>query len=137
MSDTLVMVNPAGAGGRTGRDWPRVKRCLVDAGVDFEARITSSAGDAVMLTREALREGVRRVVAVGGDGTLNEVVNGYFDPDSLGQINPAASIGLLPSGTGGDFRKTAGIPHSLAAACSPTAREAAQEAVGRHRPSTG
>jgi len=122
MSDTLVIVNPASAGGRTGRDWPRVKRCLVDAGVDFEARITSSAGDAVMLTREALREGVRRVVAVGGDGTLNEVVNGYFDPDNLGQINPAASIGLLPSGTGGDFRKTAGIPHSHAAACALLAR---------------
>jgi YegS/Rv2252/BmrU family lipid kinase len=120
--DTLVIVNPASAGGRTGREWPRVHRCLVDAGVDFEPRITSAPGDATLLTREALRDGFARVVAVGGDGTLNELVNGYFDPDSLQPINAEAALGIIPSGTGGDFRKTAGIPMSHAAACALLAR---------------
>jgi YegS/Rv2252/BmrU family lipid kinase len=122
VSDTLVIVNPASAGGRTGRDWPRVQRCLVDAGVDFEPRITSAAGDATRLSREALREGYARVVAVGGDGTLNEVVNGFFDPESRERINPQAVLGMIPSGTGGDFRKTAGIPLAHAAACALLAR---------------
>jgi diacylglycerol kinase (ATP) len=120
--DTLVIVNPASAGGRTGRDWPRVQRCLVDAGVDFEARITNAAGDATRLAREALREGFARVVAVGGDGTLNEVLNGFFDPETRQAVNPDAVLGMLPSGTGGDFRKTVGIPHSHAAACALLAR---------------
>lgn len=122
MSDTLVIVNPASAGGRTARQWPLLQRCLLDAGVDFEARITSAQGDAITVTREALREGFARVVAVGGDGTLNEVVNGWFDPDTREAINPEACLGLLPSGTGGDFRKTAGIPMNHAAAAALLAR---------------
>jgi YegS/Rv2252/BmrU family lipid kinase len=122
VTDTLVVVNPASAGGRTARQWPLVQRCLGAAGVDFVARITAAPADAVMLTREALREGFARVVAVGGDGTLNEVVNGYFDPETREPINPQACVGLLPSGTGGDFRKTAGIPMSHAAACALLAR---------------
>jgi len=122
VSDTLVIVNPASAGGRTGRDWPRVQRCLRDAGVEFEAGMTSTAGDATRLAREALRDGFARVVAVGGDGTLNEVVNGFFDPETRAPINPEAALGMLPSGTGGDFRKTAGIPLAHAAACALLAR---------------
>jgi diacylglycerol kinase (ATP) len=120
--DTLVIVNPASAGGRTARQWPLLQRCLVDAGVDFEARITAQPADAIALTREALREGVNRVVAVGGDGTLNELVNGWFDPQTQQPINPDAALGLLPSGTGGDFRKTAGIPLNHAAAAALLAR---------------
>jgi diacylglycerol kinase (ATP) len=122
VNDTLVVVNPASAGGRTAKEWPLLQRCLVDAGVDFEARITARPHDAIALTREALREGFTRVVAVGGDGTLNEIVNGWFDPDTLRPINPDACLGLLPSGTGGDFRKTAGIPKHHAAACALLAR---------------
>jgi YegS/Rv2252/BmrU family lipid kinase len=120
--DTLVIVNPASAGGRTAKQWPLLQRCLVDAGVEFEARITSAPHDAITLTREALREGFQRVVGVGGDGTLNEIVNGWFDPDTREPINPDAALGLLPSGTGGDFRKTAGIPMHHAAACALLAR---------------
>ena len=122
MRDTLVVVNPASAGGRTARDWPRVQRCLVDAGVEFEPRMTSATGDATRLAREALREGFTRVVAVGGDGTLNEVLNGFFDPQSREPVNPEAVLGMLPSGTGGDFRRSAGIPLAHAAACALLAR---------------
>ena len=131
-ADTLVVVNPASAAGRTGREWPKVPRCLVDAGVEFEPRITSAAGDATRLTREALRDGFSRIVAVGGDGTLNEVVNGFFDPDTLQPVNSDAVLGMLPSGTGGDFRRTAGIPVHHAAACALLARgDARRIDVGR------
>jgi YegS/Rv2252/BmrU family lipid kinase len=84
--------------------------------------MTSASGDATRIAREGLREGFARVVAVGGDGTLNEVVNGFFDPESRDAVNPQAVLGMLPSGTGGDFRKTAGIPLHHAAACALLAR---------------
>jgi YegS/Rv2252/BmrU family lipid kinase len=79
----------------------------VAAGVDFEEQITSYAGEATEITRTALRSGVARIIAVGGDGTLGEIVNGYLD--DLGKaINDSASIGLLPSGTGSDFCRSVG-----------------------------
>lgn len=70
--------------------------------------MTSAPGEATEVTRNALATGTHRIVAVGGDGTLNEVVNGYLDPGGQ-PINPDASIGILPSGTGSDFRKSLGI----------------------------
>lgn len=70
--------------------------------------MTTRAGEATEVAREALNIGVTRIVAVGGDGTLSEVVNGYFD-DCSRVINDAASIGLLPSGTGSDFRRSLGL----------------------------
>ncbi len=70
--------------------------------------MTTRAGEATEVAREALNVGVTRIVAVGGDGTLSEVVNGYFD--SCGRIiNSSAAIGLLPSGTGSDFRRSLGL----------------------------
>src|SRR5690606_8010225 len=60
------------------------------------------------LTGEALRSGADLVLAVGGDGTINEVVNGFFENDR--PVNPDARLALFTSGTGGDFRKTFGLP---------------------------
>src|ERR1700694_4276397 len=100
---TLVVVNPASAGGRTLRRWPGILAALREAGVDLTAHITVEAGVAIAPTREELRSGVRRVVAVGGDGTLNEVVNGCFD-DSGAPIAEGVVVGLIPSGSGADFR---------------------------------
>jgi YegS/Rv2252/BmrU family lipid kinase len=111
---TLAVVNPASAGGRTARRWPELRRALAGAGVAVEERLTAEPLEAVELTRAALRSGCERVVAVGGDGTLNEVLNGFFD--ARGAVAPGAVLGLLPSGTGGDFRRTVGIPTLAAAA---------------------
>ncbi|RME52357.1 MAG: diacylglycerol kinase family lipid kinase, partial [Deltaproteobacteria bacterium] len=71
-------------------------------------------GDATHLTRQALHQGSSVIVAVGGDGTINEVVNGFFEGAS--RISPSARLGILPTGTGSDFIKTAGIPSDLEAA---------------------
>ncbi|HEY4025729.1 MAG TPA: diacylglycerol kinase family protein [Candidatus Dormibacteraeota bacterium] len=108
MKDTLIVVNPASAGGRTGRGWPGVAARLRASGLDFDVAPTSRAGEAVELSRRAVREGRALVVAVGGDGTINEVANGFFEDGE-----PAAAgtrLGVLPMGTGGDLRRTLGFP---------------------------
>ena len=106
---TLVIVNPASAGGRTGKRWPGLRDALSRAGIPFDVHLTVAPDDATTATRAALSDGYERVVAAGGDGTLNEVVNGFFD-DSGTAVNSEAVLGLLPSGTGGDFRRTMGLP---------------------------
>ena len=63
------------------------------------------------LTTRALKEGIEQIVAVGGDGTINEVVNGFFENGRA--INPKAVLAVVASGTGGDFRKTLGLPDDI------------------------
>ena len=75
--------------------------------IDFDEHLTARADEATEIARNALENGVTRIIAVGGDGTLSEVVNGYFD-DRGQAININAAIGLLPSGTGSDFRRSLG-----------------------------
>jgi diacylglycerol kinase (ATP) len=104
----LFIVNPTSARGTTRRMWAEARRELLQLGIAFTEHVTSRPGEAVTVTRQALRQGVSRVVAVGGDGTLNEVVNGYLDADGQA-VNPSASLGLLPSGTGSDFRRSLGL----------------------------
>jgi diacylglycerol kinase (ATP) len=106
---TLIVVNPASAGGRTATRWPQLQQALDDMHVGYDVHLTVARGDATSATRRALETGYERVIAMGGDGTLNEVVNGFFGTDGT-RLNPDAVVGLLPSGTGCDFRRTAGIP---------------------------
>ncbi len=101
---TLLIVNPASADGETGRRWGYLGGVLARHLSHFEVSFTKASGEATLLARHALKTGVSCVVAVGGDGTLNEVVNGFFEGGK--RIRPDASIGLLPRGTGGDFRRT-------------------------------
>jgi YegS/Rv2252/BmrU family lipid kinase len=107
---TVVVVNPTSQGGATGKRWPELATRLRKQ-FAFEEAITQSAGDATRLTREALEGGAERVVALGGDGTINEVVNGFFADGA--PIATAAALGLIPFGTGGDFRRTMQIPLEL------------------------
>ena len=108
----VVIVNPQSGGGRTRRAWPRLEAAIRDALGDFRPVFTERSGHAIELTRAALREGADLVIAMGGDGTINEVVNGFFDEQGA-PIRPSAAFGLLPAGTGGDFVKTAGTPATL------------------------
>lgn len=101
---TLAVINPKSAGGKTGRDTDTIARKLADVTGPLTVALTSAPMDAVRITSHALRDGYGRVVAVGGDGTINEVVNGFFSNGIA--INPEAEFALLNLGTGGDFRKT-------------------------------
>jgi diacylglycerol kinase (ATP) len=100
----FAVVNPRSAGGRTRRDWPLIEAALRSAYPELEIAMTHRRGDATELVREALREGHSEIIAIGGDGTINEAVNGFFDDD--GAIAPDAVFGFVTSGTGGDFRKS-------------------------------
>ncbi len=111
---TILIVNPKSQGGRLGKRWTDVADTIGRA-FPFETAITEGPGDATRLAREALRGGAERVVAIGGDGTINEVVNGFFD-DAGAPVAPDASFGVIPFGTGGDFRRTLELPTELAAA---------------------
>ena len=108
-SQTFVVVNPASAGGRTMRRWPGSAGLLRALGVDFEVHFTREPGDATVAVRAALERGMKRIVSVGGDGTLNEVVNGFFGEHGE-RLGEGAVLGVIPSGSGGDFRRTAHIP---------------------------
>lgn len=127
---TVVIVNPKSQGGRLGKRWVELADTLQRA-FPFDEALTQAPGDATRLTREALRAGAERIVAIGGDGTVNEVVNGFFD-DAGAPIAPAASFALIPYGTGGDFRRTFELPTDLAeAAAVVAANRRRQIDVGR------
>jgi YegS/Rv2252/BmrU family lipid kinase len=104
---TVVVVNPNSQGGRLGKRWTELADTLGRA-FPFDDVHTKGPGDATSLTRDALRGGAERIVAIGGDGTINEVINGFFVDGAA--IAPQASFALVPFGTGGDFRRTMEIP---------------------------
>jgi diacylglycerol kinase (ATP) len=132
MMNTVVVVNPGSAGGRTGRRWPQIAAELRRAGVEFEVRETTARGEATTIARAALAEGVGRIVACGGDGTLSEVVNAFVDAGSTSAPFPDAVLGFVPSGTSADFCRTVAIPDDPVGAAAVLARgETRRIDVGR------
>jgi YegS/Rv2252/BmrU family lipid kinase len=115
---TLVVVNPASQGGAARRRFeallPRIREALGDCDVEW----TRGPRDAERIAREGVRAGVERVVVAGGDGTLSEVVTGILAAD-LGRY---AEIALLPLGTGGDLRRTLGVPSDMRGALEALSR---------------
>ena len=111
---TFVVVNPAAAGGRAGKHWPRISRELKSAIGDFDSALTKRPGEASALVRNAIANGAKTVIAVGGDGTINEAVNGLSNTDALppGDV----SFGFVMYGTGGDFRRSLDFPKGVSAA---------------------
>jgi diacylglycerol kinase (ATP) len=105
---TVFLVNPHAGNGSTGKEWPRISKMAGDLLGPFETCLTEGPGDATRMTREQLLQGADRIVCVGGDGTLNEVVNGFFGES--GPIRKDAVLGFLPNGTGCDFCRTMPIP---------------------------
>lgn len=101
---TFFVVNPHSANGATGRRWGELAATIARTLSDFGVEFTKGPMDAMHLARSAIRNGYECIVAVGGDGTINEVTNGFFEHGQA--LNPNAALGVLPRGTGGDFRKT-------------------------------
>lgn len=135
-SETVLVVNPSSSSGVTGKDWDslfvEIKEVLGD---NVEVAFTKKAGEGTVLTRDFLRKGFTKIAAIGGDGTLNEVANGFFQ-ESVGidgsksnskvrrgskfplssplkPINPDAEMGVIAGGTRNVLAKSLGLPEEI------------------------
>lgn len=104
----LIIVNNAAA--QAKRAWPIVEAALKRAEIKYDVYLTTAPGDATTRTRDAVRRGTTTVAVVGGDGTLSEAAEGFFELHDDVQllpsaINPDASLAILPAGTGDDFAR--------------------------------
>jgi diacylglycerol kinase (ATP) len=112
----LVIVNPASAGGATSDAWPGMASDLRTHFGPFNCAFTEQRGDGRRLAAREAGKGRRLIIACGGDGTVSEVANGILESGC------DVELGLLPSGTGGDFRRTLGLSMHAATAASSLRR---------------
>lgn len=109
---TYAVVNPQSANGATGKTWPKISWQIEKAIGKFEFAFTQHPRHAAELTTKAIENGAEMVVSIGGDGTHNEVVNGFFREDGSA-VNPNAVMGIISRGTGGDLIKSLEIPKDI------------------------
>ena len=105
--NVALIVNPTAGSGAGGRIGPLVVHALEAQGTRAALYETREPGDAARLAARCRDEGVDSIGVVGGDGTLNEVVQAYVD--AQGRPRPGPTLALVPAGTGSDFQKTLGI----------------------------
>jgi len=113
LSRVKVIVNPAAGAGRTARKWPHILELIKNAGLRFEHVLTEAPGHAVELACDAVNKGFEHVISVGGDGTINEVVNGLYNGGDISEIK----LGIVSTGTGSDFIRTIGLPRNYVEMC--------------------
>jgi diacylglycerol kinase (ATP) len=142
-TDTVLIVNPKSSSGSTGKEWEnlfiKIKKTF---GGNPKVAFTKKPGDGSTLTKKFLKKGFKKIVAIGGDGTINEVANGFFEveekPVNIGNqnnnnrnnnahsaigstvvkaVNSEAIMALLPSGTRNVLVKSLGIPDGIEECC--------------------
>lgn len=119
MRPIKVILNPAAGRGYGARAEPEVRQCLEAEGVDFDLVRTKGPWHAAQLAEQAAREGFETVVAAGGDGTANEIINGLL---AVSQNGTGPKLGVIPAGSGSDFASGIGLPADLREACRRIAR---------------
>ena len=104
----MIIVNPNAGVQKGTKEWPKIHRIIEKEGVDHDFLLTEHKDHAIHLTRKSIEKGYRKIVVVGGDGTLNEVLNGIF----LQQTCPVQDIimGMIPIGTGNDWCRMFNVP---------------------------
>jgi diacylglycerol kinase (ATP) len=114
VSIAKVIINPVSGGGSIRRQWPQICTQLRDTGLKFDYEFTKSPGHAVEMAKCAVDADYRYLIAIGGDGTVNEVVNGILlSPNSRNTI-----LGVICTGTAGSFARSLGIEQDYAGYCS-------------------
>jgi diacylglycerol kinase (ATP) len=127
-SAVVFVVNPASANGSTGRRWPEIAHRAAELGLSGDSLLSERPGHAVDLARQAADGGARLVVAVGGDGTVNEVVNGLMRAEP----GRRPELATIPRGTGKDFARSFRIPQKIDEALAVAHRGATRTVdVGR------
>lgn len=107
-SEWRVIVSRMSGAGKALNDWPNIAKYLEEAKVPFSAKITDHAYHAIELASESVREGYRRLLVIGGDGALHEVLNGIFSQE---EVDPSEiTLGLIPVGSGNDWSRMHNIP---------------------------
>jgi diacylglycerol kinase (ATP) len=109
LSDTVFLVNPASANGSTRRAWPEIAHRAAAAGLEGQTLFSDGPGGVVRIAERAAGMGAKRVVVVGGDGTVNEAVNGLLAAGAGHEVE----LAVIPRGTGTDFVRTFRIPRKL------------------------
>ncbi|HEX2920231.1 MAG TPA: diacylglycerol kinase family protein [Bacteroidales bacterium] len=112
----LVIINPNAGKGKGKKDSSRILSLLKKAGFTFTPKFTERRGHAIVHTKQGIEEGFRMIIIVGGDGTLNEVVNGIMTNGACPSED--ITIGLIPVGTGNDWGRMFGIPMNYDSAIS-------------------
>jgi YegS/Rv2252/BmrU family lipid kinase len=113
MDKVHVIVNPFSARGRTERKWETIRLALKAHFREFKYVFTEKPRQATEIASGLLRDGFDLIIGVGGDGTMNEISNGFFSDDSGRAINRDASLGMIPSGTGSDFIRFMKVPREF------------------------
>jgi diacylglycerol kinase family enzyme len=103
----FVVFNPNSSGGRTGRDWQQIEEALEKVFPLMSFFVTTAPAQAAHMVRDALRDGHLEIIAVGGDGTINEALNGFFDRGAL--ISPDAVFSFVHSGHDSQLCRRFGI----------------------------
>ncbi len=133
-TETVLIVNPNSCGGSTGNNWESLYNQIKEIfGENPQVVFSQKSGDGTTLTRDYLGKGFKKIVALGGDGTINEVANGFFEEITLGNntsndktaarspilkpINPEATMGLVPAGTRNVIAKSLDLPDGIVECC--------------------
>lgn len=107
----FVIVNPTSGNGSSKRKWPQIKAELESNAFDFDFAFTEYANHSKEIIQNAMKQGFTKIICVGGDGTLHNIINGV---QSQKQVNPSTiQIGIIPIGTGNDWIKTHSIPLNI------------------------
>ena len=113
---TFVVVNPTSGAGKGYRLWSRISSSLRRSIGVFDFAFTDYPGHGTLLTRQALGDNYDLIVAVGGDGSFNEVVNGFFKGAQT--LSPKAVLGFIPTGTGSDFFRSLKMSGDMENCCA-------------------
>ncbi len=122
-----VIVSSRSGGGKALEDWPDIAKLLNNKGIDYSEHITDHAYHAIELAKEAVRNGYRKLLVIGGDGAMHEVLNGLY---SQSEVSPSeVTLGLIPVGSGNDWSRLHQIPHDYKKAVELIAGAAAHTRV--------
>ena len=110
----FVIINPTSGNGSSKKDWPKIKSLLKKFNFDFEFAFTAHSGHSIVLVQQAIKQGVKNIICIGGDGTLHNIVNGIMTQNHV--PTPEINVGVIPIGTGNDWVKTHNIPLDFEAA---------------------